>query len=166
MTMPALYEIGKEYLEALEALTDPELDIPLDAISDTLEGIEGQLQEKATNVAKFMRSLEATASAIKEAEQKMAQRRKAIESRADWLKDYLKRNMEHSGITKIESPWFVLSIQKNPPSVVIDDESLIPDEFKSEVVTVKIDKASIKKACASGEVSGAHLEQGTRLSIK
>ena len=42
-------------------------DIPLEAALDTLEGIEGQLLEKAVNVAKFMQNLDVTAKAIKEA---------------------------------------------------------------------------------------------------
>ena len=74
-----LYEISQDYLQALDLFTDPEADIPLEAAMDTLEGLEGQLQEKAVNVAKFMQNLDTTARAIKEAEQQMARRRKAIE---------------------------------------------------------------------------------------
>ena len=50
----SLYEITHYYRNALEAFTDPEAEIPLEAALDTLEGIEGQLQEKAVNVAKFV----------------------------------------------------------------------------------------------------------------
>ena len=167
MNKLTLYEINQEYLLALDAFTDPEADIPLEAAMDTLDGIEGQLQDKAVNVAKFMQNLDATAKAIKEAEQKMAKRRKAIENRAQWMKDYLKHNMEASGITKIESPWFRLAIQKNPEAVEITDENMLPDEFKTEVVTTKIDKAAIKQVIKDGvSVPGAMLMQGTRLAIR
>ena len=166
-TMPALYEIRRDYLAALEALTDPDNDIPPEAIADTLEGIEGQLQEKATNVAQFARNLEAAAEAIKQAEARMAARCKAIENRAQWLRDYIMHNMETSGITRIESPWFVLAVQKNPAAVEIVDESQVPGEFKSEVVTTRIDKAAIKTAIGDGaSVPGARLVQGTRLAIR
>lgn len=165
MNMPTLYEIRNDYLEALEVLSDPELDLPAEAITDTLEGLEGQLQEKATNVAAFMRNLEATAAAIKEAEATMARRRKAIENRAAGLRDYLKLNMEASGISRIESPWFELSIRKNPPAVQVPDESLLPDEFKQEVVSVKIDRTALKAALKAGDVPGAQLVSGTRLAI-
>ena len=162
-----LYEISSDYLQALDLFTDPEADIPLEAALDTLEGIEGQLQEKAVSVAKFMQNLDAAAKAIKEAEQQMARRRKAIENRARWIRDYLKTNMEAAGITRIDSPWFSLAIQKNPPSVDVLDESALPDDFKTEVVTVKIDKAAIKEALKDGEdVPGAVLRQGTRLAVR
>jgi len=118
-------------------------------------------------VAKFMQNLDAAAKAIKEAEQQMARRRKAIENRARWIRDYLKTNMEAAGITRIDSPWFSLAIQKNPPSVDVLDESALPDDFKTEVVTVKIDKAAIKEALKDGEdVPGAVLRQGTRLAVR
>lgn len=97
----------------------------------------------------------------------MAQRRRTIENRAQGLKDYLKHNMEASGITRIESPWFVLSVQKNPGAVEITDERQLPDDFKTEVVTVKVDKAAIKDALKAGhDVPGAALVQGTRLAIR
>jgi hypothetical protein len=42
----------------------------------------------------------------------------------------------------------------------------VPDNFKSEVVTVKIDKAAIKQAFRGGdEVPGVTLIQVTRLAI-
>lgn len=163
----SLYELSQEYLSALDALTDPEADIPLQAVNDTLESLEFPLQEKATNVAKFMRNLEATAQAIKEAEQQMAARRKALENRAAAIKDYLKSNMLATGISKIESPWFRLSIQNNPPAVAVTDESLVPEDFKEIVETVKIDKTALKSALKSGEdIPGAQLVQGKRLVIR
>ena len=62
----SLYDISSEYLVALDAFTDPENDLPVEAVNDTLEGIEGGLKDKAINVVQYMRNLEATAAAIKE----------------------------------------------------------------------------------------------------
>jgi chromosome segregation ATPase len=166
MSLPTLYEIRADYLQALEVLTDPEMDLPPEVLADTLEGLEGQLQEKATNVAAYMRHLEATAEAIKEAEAKMTKRRKAIENRAASLRDYLKENMEAAGISKIESPWFELKIQRNPAAVQIDDEEALPDEFKREVTALKIDRAALKAALKTQTVPGARLTTGTRLAIR
>jgi hypothetical protein len=83
------------------------------------------------------------------------------------LKTYLKESMEACGISKIESPWFTLSIQKNPAAVDILDEDSLPDDFVEIVTTRKIDKTAIKKAIESGaEVPGALLTRGTRLAIR
>jgi acetylglutamate synthase len=167
MNSLTLYEISQTYREALDVLTDPELDLPNEVIADTLEGLQGSLEDKAIAVAQFFKNLEATAVAIKEAEQRMSQRRKAIENRVASLKTYLKDSMESCGITRIESPWFALSIAKNPLAVDITDEDSLPDEFVEIVTTRKVDKTAIKKAIEAGtEVPGAALTRGTRLAIR
>ncbi len=167
MSTMSLYDLSANYLQALDTLTDPEMDIPIEAVLDTLEAMEGELQDKAVNVAKFMKNMEATIQAIKEAEAQMAKRRRAFENRVKWIKGYLKDNMEACDITKIESPWFRLAIQKNPAAVEITDEDAIPEKFREEVVTVKIDKTAIKNVLKAGqEVPGARLLNGTRLAIK
>lgn len=163
----ALYQISSHYLHALDDLTDPENDIPLEAVNDTLEALGGELEDKAINVAKFLRNLETTAEAIKSAEADMNRRRKAFESRIQWLKHYLKTNMEHSGMTKIECPYFKLAVQNNPAAVTILDEDAIPECFKEQIISWKIDKTAIKDAIKSGQsVAGAELSASTRLVIR
>lgn len=163
----SLYQLSGNYLEALDFLTDPEADLPIEVINDTLEALGGELEDKTINVAKFMRNMEAAAEAIKVAEADMAKRRKALENRVKWLKDYLKGNMEACGISKIECPYFKIAIQKNPAAVNVLDENAIPDQFKEQVITWKIDKAAIKDTIKAGEmVPGAELASGTRLAIK
>ena len=162
-----LYQVSTTYLQALDFLTDPEQDLPIEAINGTLEALTGELEEKAVNVAMFLKNMEATAEAIKNAETEMAKRRKALENRVQWLKDYLKDNMLHTGITKIECPYFKLAIQNNPAAVNVVDETAIPEKFKEKVVTWKIDKPAIKEAIQSGEVvPGATLTNGKRLAIR
>lgn len=163
----SLYQLSTHYLQALDFMTDPEFDLPIEAINDTLEALSGELEEKAVNVTKFLRNMEATAEAIKQAETEMAKRRKALENRVLWLKTYLKNSMENTGISKIECPYFKLSIQNNPASVNILDEEAIPEQFKEAVTTWKIDKPAIKEAIKNGKsVAGAELTNGTRLVIK
>jgi hypothetical protein len=162
-----LYELSQEYRQALAELTDPELELPAEVIADTLEGLQGSVEDKAINIAKFFRNLEAVTDAIKLAEERMAKRRKTIESRVAWLKDYLKQNMEGCGIQKIESPWFVLAVQNNPWAVEISNEEAIPAKYKEKVVAIKLDKLAIKRALEEGKtVPGASLTRGTRLSIR
>jgi hypothetical protein len=163
----SLYVLASEYHASASKLLESDFDEQ--TIADTLEGLSGELEFKATNVAMLVRNLEASAEQIKIAEKSMADRRKAIESKAESIKRYLKDNMQRSGITKIESPYFALTIKKNPPSVIIDDATAIPAKF---MVTPPApppspDKTAIKAALQAGElVDGAHIEQGERLEIK
>ena len=68
MNKLSLYDLSTNYLQALDFLTDPEMDLPIEAVNDTLEALAGELEDKAINVAKFLRNMEAMAEAIKNAE--------------------------------------------------------------------------------------------------
>jgi len=165
----SLYQLSGNYLQALDFLTDPELNLPIEAVNDTLEGLSGELEDKAINVAKFIRNMETTVNGIKAAEKAMAKRRKALETRVQWLEDYLKSSMEATGIRTIECPYFKLSIAKNPAALDLYDSHAVPSEYKhtETVITEYIDRAAIKAALANGQlIKGARLINGTRLVIK
>lgn len=167
MALPALYELAHEYRAVAEQLAD--LDLPPDVVADTLEGLTGDLETKAQNVAMFIRSLEATAAQIKDAEAAMTARRKAIESRADNVRNYLLANMQACGIQKIECPWFKIAVRQNPAAVVITDAGAIPVNLYiyPEAPAPYPDKKGIKAAIEAGQdVPGARLVRGTRLEIK
>lgn len=167
MNQLSLYQLATEYRADLERLSD--LDLPAEVVADTLESLGGELEAKAQNVVMFLRNLETTAAAIKEAEQSMAARRKAFESRAESLKKYVLDAMLNNDIQKIECPMFSISIAKNPPSVDIYDERQIPADYLTDPPPPppQIDKKLIAKAIKDGhEVPGALLKQGVRLNIK
>lgn len=162
-----LYELSDQFQLAAQKLAD--LDLDEETIADTLEGLQGELEVKATNVAMFARNLESMAEQIKLAEAAMSARRKAIENRAQRVKDYLKLNMERTGIQKIESPYFNISIRDNPPSVVIDAASQIPEDYmrQPELPPAVPDKKLIAQAIKDGyTVPGCHLESSKRLEIR
>ncbi len=163
--MSNLYELAAQHRLLAEKLTDLGLDDQ--TIADTLEAESGDLMEKGVNVAKVFLNLESFAEQIKQAEQQMADRRKAIEKRAASLKQYLLTNMDMAGITKIESPWFCISIKNNPESVVIDDAVALPNEYMRETISYAPDKIRMKSEMQDGIViPGAHLDKTKRLEIK
>lgn len=167
MTDLTLYELATEYREAAAQLAD--LDLPAEVVADTLEGLSGDLTVKATNVGFVIRNMEALAAQIKDAEAAMAARRKALEARADRVREYLLMNMQACGIKKIESPHFTISLRTNAPKVVIDDPEAIPMEFwrQPPIPSPEIDKKAISAEIKAGvTVAGAHLEQGVSLTIK
>lgn len=161
-----LFELAAEYRSVADKLTD--MDLPPEVVSDTLESISGDLEAKATNVAMFVRNLEASAAAIKEAVAAMSARRKAIENRAASVRQYLLDNMQRTGITKIECPYFKIALRTNPESVVIDNEAAIPADYLREIpARHEPDKAAMKSALQDGyEIPGARLVRTQRVEIK
>lgn len=164
--MNTLFNLAAEYKAASDKLHDSDLDEQ--TIADTLEGMAGELEAKATNVGFVIRNLDSMAEQIKQAEEGMTKRRKAIENRSKWLKSYLLQNMLATGKSKIESPYFVISVRNNAESVVIDAESQLPDDYMREIpATYEPNKQAIKQAIQDGfTVPGAHLARTQSLQIK
>lgn len=162
-----LYELVR-YQRELEALADSG-EIPPEQIAETLELIKGDVRDKAVNVAAFTRNLEASASAIREAANAMKARAERLEKRAESIRQYLLFQLQVASILRIECPWFTLAVRKNPPSVSIDDESKIPEEYLIQPLPPpkRPDKPSIARALKAGEdVPGARLIDSDRLEIK
>lgn len=163
----ALYELAADFRETADRLADMDLDEQ--TLRDTLESIAFPVEQKAVQVAAFVRNLEATAEQIKQAEKAMADRRKAIESRAAHVREYLLHNMRACGFTRVEHPQFVIAVKQNPESVVIEDARQIPMNYmrQPEPPPPAPDKSLIKQAIKDGyEIPGAKLTRTLRLDIK
>jgi hypothetical protein len=166
--MPAslsLYQLSADYRHALDELTAID-DLPPEAIADTLEGLAGELSDKALNVARYIRNLEAEAAAIAEAKKRMDARERATANQAKRLKDYLRLELERTGL-KPKAADLALSIQKNPPSVQIDDETRLPPDYLETITSTRARKKELIEALKAGHtIPGAHLSQSTRLVIR
>ena len=163
----SLYSIAQEHRAMVEALTSTDNDAQ--TIPDAIEAEPSPLEDKAQTVASATKNHEATAAAIKAAEQDMAARRKAAENRAMHIREYLKTCMEVAGVSKIECPHFALSIRNSPSSVDVFEPKLIPAEFlvTPEPPPPVPDKKAIAAALKEGkDVPGAMLARGTRLEIR
>lgn len=166
MSAMKLYQMADEYIEALQVLDDPEL--PEEAVRDTLEALQGELVQKGQAVAAYALNLSAEVEALKAHEKRIAAKRKTLEEREAWMREYLKANMERCGISEIKAVdgTFTAKLAKGRPAVVIDDEKLIPDD--SEFVRWKreVDKTAIASAIKAGQdVPGAHLETRPALRL-
>jgi len=162
-----LYELTDAYTSALDLFTDPEQSFNADLIADTLESIELDFDDKVIQTACVIKSMQAEADAIKAAIAPMLARQKAIENRADGIKDYLLHNMQKVGKKQVKSPWLTVNVQASPKAFNVFDESKIPDDFKHEVVTIQTDKAMIKSLIITGTpVAGCEVVQGEHLRIK
>lgn len=163
--MSTLYDITSRYNNIAELLDNP--DVPMEAIEEALSSISDEFNEKADNIARFIKDLNATALSIKEEETRLANRRRSFENRANGLKEYLESNMKAMNIKKVKTNFFTFNIQANPSSVEIIDESVIPEEFKTTETVVKIDKKAILKALKEeAEIDGVKIKQTEGLRIR
>ena len=165
--MTTLYTIAEQFKElaALAETADEDLAV---ALRDTMEGIEGEFQEKGKAIAMITLNIDGDLEAIQSQIDRLTERKRIINNRKESLKEYLRSNMDAAGITKITHPLFTITCGKGKPIVVIDDEKAIPDDFVNVKVHSAPDKAAIAKALKAGqEVPGAHSEIGkSSISIK
>ncbi len=156
-----LYEISDQFKE-LEKLED----IDQETLNDTLESLTAEFQDKGVSVASYFLNLDSDIAQLKKAEKRIAIRRKLIEKKSDSLKLYLTSNMQRLEISKIECPEFSISLRKSLSVLIVEDQSLIPDEFITIKTTVSVDKNEIKRRIKNGEtVDGVYLKDGKQSLI-
>lgn len=165
--MSTLYQLTSDYTELMLLAEDPDIDEQ--AFLDTLEGIEGELEDKADNYAKVIRSLEADAAACDAEAKRLRAKKQTIENNVKRMKGALQYAMQATGKVKFKTPLFSFGIRKNPASVVVDEQYIenIPGRFLIPQEPV-VDKKAMKDALKAGEdLTGiCHLEQSESLSIR
>lgn len=153
--MTTLYQLSANYREVQD------LDLPEECLADTLESIEGEIEGKAENLLAVVRNLDADTQALDTEIKRLQTRKNTISKRQAWLKDYLKSNMQATGINKISCPLFTITLTKPPQVVVVDDEAAIPDALVKVETVRKIDKKALLKDLKAGlDIPGAHLGEG------
>lgn len=162
--MSTMYELTDNFMAVLEMASDPE--IPPEAIADTLEGIEGEIELKAQSYAIIIKELEGEAVKLKTEETRLLSKRKSLENNIKRIKDNLFNAMKITGKEKFKTDLFSFGVQKSPAKLVIDDLSLIPKKYYVEQAP-KLDEQRLKLDLKSGiECEYAHLEQGEHVRIR
>jgi hypothetical protein len=170
--MAKLYEIASELENLIENYNSME---SVDQTPEQQTAIELSMTElslafndKAVSVAKYILNEESDIEAIENEIKRLALLKDRKERKNGWLKTYLFSQMENLGLKDVKNEIVLIKIKNNPPSVVIEDESLIPDEYKRIIPERKeIDKVKIKESWKKGiGVIGTRVENKQSLSIK
>lgn len=153
-----LYEISKE-IENFEFKIDEETGEILNIMQ--LDEIMMARDEKIENIALYIKNLDAEATAIREEEKALAERRRSKEQKVESLKEYLSSNLD--GIT-FETSKVKISFRKSQSLNVADVEKL-PVEFRK--VKIEADKTAIKNALKCGfYIEGCEIVVNSNIQIK
>ena len=156
-----IYEINNlaRYLEMDEL--DPE------TLADTRESLISLLEAQSSEPELALRNLEQMELNCKDMSDYFKEKSVRFKEKKDNLKKLIKATMEHLGVREIETVTGSFSIRKNAPSLIIENEALIPKEFITIVQTEKVEKNEIKKALKEGkEINGVRLESSESLIVK
>lgn len=157
----SLYEIADAY-EGLGVLLEHEgADI-----TEYLDAVEMQLNNKVENIVKYSKNLELTAEAVDTEIERLTALKKSYENKAQTLKNYLKYSMLKHGIEKVDTGICRLSFRKSE-TVEIDDLDKLPEHLVVQKISFQANKKAIKELLDSGKVvPGAHKEIHNNLQIK
>ena len=163
-----LYEIDnkiKDFIDRMFDAVDENGEI-IGVNPDDLDALNEAREQKLENIALYIKNIEADADAIKKEENTLKERRIVLENKAENLKRLLAGSMIAHDESKFTTARCAVSFRKSD-AVVITDADLVPPEFKTEVVDVKIDKTKIKKMIKDGvDIDGAYIEERQNIQIK
>jgi hypothetical protein len=136
--------------------------------TDAITALQISFQDKAVGCACVVKNLDAEVSAIDAEIRRLQDLKTTRQNNVDRLKAYLLTCMQAAGVDKVESGVHQIRRQLSPMSIEIVNEDSVPVQFKTEVVTVKIDKKGILDHLkATGEIpDGCDAKRNEHLRIK
>lgn len=161
-----LWQVAERY--RADAAKLQALDLDEQTLQDTLEGMSGEVEERAQAVAHVARGMHAEAEAIKLWIKQAQERVKAVEARRERLESYLSEHLNACGITKVTGPGIAISFRKST-SVEILDEAQIPREYmvRKPPPAPEVSKSLLSDALKKGvDVPGARLVERQNIQIK
>lgn len=153
--MSNLYKLNEAWQEVANMLYQDDVDEQM--ILDTLESIEGEIEDKADNYAYIITEILNDANACKVEKDRLEKRQKSLENKAKNLKKNLAEIMKNIGKTNFKTQLHTFRIQKNGGKRALTIDGDVPVEYTKTIIENDTDK--IRQALEDGkELKFAHLE--------
>ena len=176
--MSKLYQLAEAYHnieEAIETANDAE------QWSTALAEVKDATEVKICSIAAIVKNLKAEYAIFKAEADRLAAHARAIDTRMDWLKVYIKQNMEKIGITKTANGPHKVRIQDNSIAALVVTATVpaeymkvtlimrgdhVTSEMQPYVAHSEINNTAIRDAIDAGiDISFARLEKGDHIVI-
>jgi len=159
-----IYELKESWKQVAEMLYEEEIDEQ--CVLDTLESIEGEIEDKADEYAKIIKEFEHLRDSRKIEAKRLNESANIFDNRIKLLKWNLFNVMKETGKTKFNTELFTFNICKNGGKQALTIDGDVPGEFTKTII--ENDTEKIRQALEDGEdLSFAHLEpRGESLRIK
>jgi hypothetical protein len=164
--MGNIFQINQEYLQIASILEENGGEVTPE-LEESLSINREQLQTKGVNYALVIRQLSGESDIVDAEIKRLQALKKAKDNSIDRMKTVVRDAMILHGIESIKGDLISLSLRKNGASVLIEDESKVPDTYKVDQPK-KLDRKLILDDLKKGlEVSGASMKtDGKSLIIK
>lgn len=170
-----LYELDYNLRQLDALMTASQDETTLEILEDAKKILLQDIEEKAVDILTYMSDCSARAKHLKDEAERITNKAKALEKRAEFLKNLLKTHLQATGQTKATYGTYDVTLAKTPVKVVLTDdaEQLLPDDLCR--ITRTPDKTAIKEKMTDGklianidgkEIELAHLETSETIRIK
>ncbi|MEX2955522.1 siphovirus Gp157 family protein [Staphylococcus pasteuri] len=161
--MSNLFDLKNDYKQVYDLIAGQEDE---QILKDTLDSINDALEDKADGYVAVIKSLEGDNSAIDEEIKRLRQRKTSNQNGIKRLKETLQEVMEETGKEKFKTALNSYSIANNPPSLDVQDDSLIPKEYWISQSPTLNKKDLLKDIKAGTEIKGVELKQTRSLRVR
>jgi len=153
--MATLYKLNAAYLELLEMMEDPDKD-PAE-IEAYLSELDGSIQDKIYGYFVIIKELEANTQKVENELERLTKWKSSLSKNTDRMKDAVVQAMKITGHQKVETDLVTATLRKGNPSLVIDIEEDIPEEYYKPQPP-KLDKRALLAYVKEQEADGDELE--------
>ena len=165
--MSTLYVLTGQLLALMDMLEDPDADEQ--AIKDTIEGIEGEYDDKVEGWCRVIKNLDAEYKALKEESKRLADRARVLDNSITRMKAFVMQSMKATGKTEA-GVLLKAKIAKNGGVLPLMMADVNPKDIpqKYQKIDISFNNEEIRKALDAGEqLSFAQYgERGESLRIK
>lgn len=161
-----LFDLNENYRK-VEALFDDGADVSEQALKDTLESIGEARDVMLDRVAFLIERNTAKGDFYAKKIKELQLAKKSAENAVNRFQSYMTSAMDDAGMKELQTENHVLKPRNCKASVVVDDTSVIPDQYMVTKTTVAPNKTAIYKALKAGEeVPGVHTKPNRKTVIK
>lgn len=148
--MPNLYELMGDFAAIQDAIDDGASEEEIDALLKAMDEAKGSLKSKVDQVCHVLRNIGGQVTAVKNEENRLVARRRALENNRERLRDWVRTSMDVLEVDKIKTDLNNVTLAKAGNSVVIIDIEKVPKEY----VTPQLPKPKKKEILAAYENDG------------
>ena len=160
-----LFELNDQY----KRLKDRD-DLDPTVLSDTLDSINDDRQQKWDNIATWIDNNNADIDWIDQRIKDLREKKQYLKNQSNNLMTYLTDSLDDAGFKKVTTDHHMLSARNFRASTIIDDEDKIPAKYRDYAKyqgMFDVKKSDLYKALKAGEqVPGAHLRPNRKVMIK
>jgi len=153
-----LFEIKNEILELENMETDGEQSLE-EAIKNSLDDLNLDLNEKVDNLCRLINSIEGSKATISNEIARLGDRKKSCDTRIAGIKQYLLDTVQELNKKSVKTELYTVTNATGRDGIIIDDEKAIPSDFVHVEVVEKIDKKALLKAAKERIINGCHIEK-------